>query len=492
MKKRMQNMFLILLLLLICAVPSFAAEAKFDNPGLEAAYQAHLVLKAALCADTKDVAALAEAMDAQEAANEAADMDWDDMQMMPEDYFSVMVDASSVIRFGELRDAFLAEKNCKTARELMELEASLAELDSVDLVKSFFSDYDEVCAEAEKAAPSENTLAVYHAFYPLNEELEMAFWVEDLAVSLADFRQVEVQFEALTEKELGDLAILLTLDTDVTPQQTKDYILDVASRAEHAVAIMDIYYSYSELFNSGIAEEEELESAGKEFAGVIDQVMANADEAQTMILYTLYPELEYLYNQAKVYSLSEEAGSFFEGIKAFREVIFCGQGAEAFEAAADTFEQDVLPKTGEISEEELQIIAIAADCESTELLKDTLLRELNDVKEQVETAKGLKETLPSVKFHAKSVKTMLRGKQAVKVTWDVPEDVELDGYQVFRSTQRYKGYGTEPYFEAWNPYYINNKEIEKGNTYYYKVRGYRYLCNEYIYTDWSWKAWRTF
>ena len=212
MKKRILSMMLVLVMILTCAVPTFASEAKYDDPGLEAAYQAHLALKAALNSETKDVDVLREALEAQEAANEAADMEWEDLERMPEDYFAVMTDASAVIRFGEVRGAFLAEKNGKTAKDLMEMEASIKELDSADVVKGYFADYDAVCAEAEKLAPSENTLAVYEAFYSLNDQLQMAFWPEDLAASLDGFKQVESQFAALTEKELGDIALLMDLD----------------------------------------------------------------------------------------------------------------------------------------------------------------------------------------------------------------------------------------------------------------------------------------
>ena len=489
MKKRILSMMLVLVMILTCAVPTFASEAKYDDPGLEAAYQAHLALKAALNSETKDVDVLREALEAQEAANEAADMEWEDLERMPEDYFAVMTDASAVIRFGEVRGAFLAEKNGKTAKDLMEIEASIKELDSADVVKGYFADYDAVCAEAEKLAPSENTLAVYEAFYSLNDQLQMAFWPEDLAASLDGFKQVESQFAALTEKELGDIALLM--DLDATPQQTKEHICDVVKRSEDAVKVMEPYNLFSELYNSGEADAAELEKAGKAYVKLFDEVMKEADDAQTMILYNLYPELDYLYAQAKIYTLSEDTLKLYEGLSEFRESVF-STGIEAFEAAVMKYETEVLPQIEQVSAEELEAIAAGLEFENSNLMKEEMQAQLERMKTEVETGKALKEIIPSMKFRAKSVKTTLRGKKAVKVNWEVPEGVEFDGYQVMRSTQRYSGYGTEPYFETWNTSYINNKDIKKGNTYYYKVRGYKYICNEIVYSDWSWKAWRTF
>jgi len=482
-------MILVMVLVLTCAVPSFAAAAKFDDPGLEAAYQAHLALKAAMESEARDVAVLKEAMEAQEAANEAAEMEWDDLELMPEDYFAVMTDASAVVRFGEACSAFLAEKNGKTARDLLEMAAGIKELDSADVVKAFFADYDAVCAEAEKLAPSENTLAVYEAFYALNEQLQMAFWPEDLAAALDAFKDVEDKFKALSEKELKDAALLLGLDLQTA--ELKAHISDVVKRSEDAVKAMDSYNKFSELYNSGEAAGKDLTAAGKAYVKVYDQVMASADDAQTMILYTLYPELDYLYNQAKLYTLPEKAVNVYTGINAFRESLF-GAGIEAFEAAAAAFEADVLPMLEKVTAADLDVVAKALDYGTGAEMKEAVLDQLTRVKEEVEAGKVLKETLPDVKFRAKSAKTTLRGKKAVKLTWAAPEGVELDGYQVFRSTKKYSGFGTEPIFDTSLTSYTNNKGIKAGSTYYYKVRGYKYICNEIVYTDWSWKAWRTF
>jgi len=288
---------------------------------------------------------------------------------------------------------------------------------------------------------------------------------------------------------LENLALLLEID--LKPAELKAHISDVVKRAEDAVKAMDSYNKFSELYNSGEAAGEDLTAAGKAYVKVYDQVMASADDAQTMILYTLYPELDYLYNQAKLYTLPEKAVNVYTGINAFRESLF-GAGIEAFEAAAAAFEADVLPMLEKVTAADLDVVAKALDYGTGAEMKEAVLDQLTRVKEEVEAGKVLKETLPDVKFRAKSAKTTLRGKKAVKLTWAAPEGVELDGYQVFRSTKKYSGFGTEPIFDTSLTSYTNNKGIKAGSTYYYKVRGYKYICNEIVYTDWSWKAWRTF
>lgn len=93
-------------------------------------------------------------------------------------------------------------------------------------------------------------------------------------------------------------------------------------------------------------------------------------------------------------------------------------------------------------------------------------------------------------FKAKSKYSKLRGKRAVKVTWNVPKGMKLDGYEVFRSTKKYSGFGTKPYFTTSKTSYVNNKGLVKGKTYYYKVRGFVEINGERYYTGFSTKAFR--
>ena len=68
--------------------------------------------------------------------------------------------------------------------------------------------------------------------------------------------------------------------------------------------------------------------------------------------------------------------------------------------------------------------------------------------------------------------------------------MKLDGYEVFRSTKRYSGFGTEPYFTTSKTSYVNNKGLVRGKTYYYKVRGFVEINGERYYTGFSTKAFR--
>lgn len=113
--------------------------------------------------------------------------------------------------------------------------------------------------------------------------------------------------------------------------------------------------------------------------------------------------------------------------------------------------------------------------------------------DKLETAeeKALIAEVEDTKFKARSKMTTLRGKRAVKITWTVPEGVDFDGFEVYRSTQRFKGFGKEPVFTTTKTSYINNKGLKVGNTYYYKVRAFKFVNDEKVYTEYSYKAFRT-
>ena len=105
---------------------------------------------------------------------------------------------------------------------------------------------------------------------------------------------------------------------------------------------------------------------------------------------------------------------------------------------------------------------------------------------------ALIEAVKNTKLIARSAMSTAKGKKAVKVSWYAADgsDLDFDGYEVFRSLKRYSGFGTTPIFKTSNEKYYNTA-IKKGNKYYYKVRAYKVIDGEKVYTDWSTKAWRT-
>lgn len=128
--------------------------------------------------------------------------------------------------------------------------------------------------------------------------------------------------------------------------------------------------------------------------------------------------------------------------------------------------------------------------------------EVKTEKKQEEPKEPTKEeivaALDSSKLVARSkLITLKNGKKAVRVTWydKNGKEVDFDGIEIYRSTQRYKGYGLKPFYATKDGktegYYVNTKDLKEGTTYYYKVRGYTEIDGQKYYTDYSLKAIRT-
>ena len=152
---------------------------------------------------------------------------------------------------------------------------------------------------------------------------------------------------------------------------------------------------------------------------------------------------------------------------------------KAEQAEVDQIVKDAEAKIKEARTED-EVNAIKKDAEAK-------LDKILTTEEKV-TIASLKEVAKR-DFGAKSKKiTKKNGKKAVTLSWVAPEGVDVDGYEIFRSTKKNSGYGTEPYFETTKTNYTNSKGLKSGKTYYYKVRAFVEINGERHYTDYSTKA----
>ena len=81
---------------------------------------------------------------------------------------------------------------------------------------------------------------------------------------------------------------------------------------------------------------------------------------------------------------------------------------------------------------------------------------------------------------------------AMKITWtaslpeDADEEYSIDGFEVWKSTSKTSGYKMMRDTENAEKFsYKNTAGLKKGTRYYYKVRAYKLIGEEKIYSDWS-------
>jgi hypothetical protein len=106
----------------------------------------------------------------------------------------------------------------------------------------------------------------------------------------------------------------------------------------------------------------------------------------------------------------------------------------------------------------------------------------------------LRSDIKDTKIKASTKAVKVKGKRAIKVSWKVSgtmKSSDFAGFQVFRSAKKNSGYGTKPIYTTKKTYYTNTKNLVRGKTYYYKVRGYALEGGQKVYTAWSTKAYRT-
>lgn len=111
--------------------------------------------------------------------------------------------------------------------------------------------------------------------------------------------------------------------------------------------------------------------------------------------------------------------------------------------------------------------------------KDQLaaLQKQVDAQDQIIAVKSLSIDASS-KFSKSS-----SGKRSIKVSWTTSANVSGIKYQVYKSAKKTGGFKKAT--TTSKKYYTNTSGLTKGSTYYYKVRGYKYLNGKYYYSPWS-------
>ena len=139
-------------------------------------------------------------------------------------------------------------------------------------------------------------------------------------------------------------------------------------------------------------------------------------------------------------------------------------------------------------------IKLARQSEINALIEAKAEEKVKEYKEELEELKRELEiqeeviALKTLEIDASSKFTKTSGKRKVRVTWTVSQEIDGVKYQVYKSSKKSSGY--KKMFTTSGKSYTNTGGLTKGNTYYYKVRAYKYLNGKYYYSDWSDKTYK--
>ncbi len=117
----------------------------------------------------------------------------------------------------------------------------------------------------------------------------------------------------------------------------------------------------------------------------------------------------------------------------------------------------------------------------------TTLSVTTKVDEEAVAAKNARIKAGVEKTKVVSLKATQTGAKSIKLTWKKSNSgYAVDAYQIWRSTKKSSGYVKSfTTSNATSKYYVNTKNIEKGTTYWYKVRGIRSVDGKTAYTEYT-------
>ena len=158
--------------------------------------------------------------------------------------------------------------------------------------------------------------------------------------------------------------------------------------------------------------------------------------------------------------------------------------------ASETYDTAEAAEVKAIKEQAEKDIAAATTVAEVNKIKAEAEAEIEAIPTAAEKAeKKAVQSITSKNLKAKSKKIKKNGKTAVKLTWNAPSGVKLDGYVIYRSTKK-STLGKKAYDTTTKTSYTNAKYLKKGNTYYYKVKGYKVINGEKVYTGTSTRAYQ--
>ena len=139
-----------------------------------------------------------------------------------------------------------------------------------------------------------------------------------------------------------------------------------------------------------------------------------------------------------------------------------------------------------LSQQDPQLIPV----QNIKEIPDILILTEDQIEEESDeiTSDDLVEEIISAKPYLKklSIRDKSGGKKAIRLSWNIDCNCDVDYYEIYRSTEKYGDYKMIHTTKTGTVgAYNNSKKIQKGITYYYKIRGVMPVGEKTVYTEFS-------
>ncbi len=272
-----------------------------DDPAVQEAYDQYRALEKALA--DGDLAALRDAYNELNGSEFETDAQQEEYDKIVEEkigyneYLVVAFSAAYVIDAADKYEAYKADKNAGTAYDFIAAVDAVTEdceLSMEPFVPGISADYED----AKTYLPEENVMNVFEAYVDLMTEMEWESYNQDFVEACEAFEAVLDDFNALTEEELDQLAVLMGLEDGEAAwnQIFADWVL-----ANIIMEVGEAYDAYYENPNKDTAAA---------LVDVYERVFLSEDfftEEEFEVLYAFFLDIDGVYDEAKALLTEDKA-----------------------------------------------------------------------------------------------------------------------------------------------------------------------------------------
>lgn len=248
---------------------------------------------------------------------------------------------------------------------------------------------------------------------------------------------------------------------------------------EGFLQVSGITFDIQETVKSSVTVDEKGNFTGIKREYRVTNVMVGGKELDLMGDYTVAATEAFLTGKTG-YTMFEEVGKKISNITTDNQALYQyiakelkGKVPAVYSEQAGRIDYIKLARQSQIDAEIEAGVAERMENYSEEM---AALREKIAIQKEIIAVK-------SVQIKASSALQRSGSKRKVKLSWRLSEKVDGLKYQIYKSQKRNSGY--KKCFTTSKQTFTNTSGLKKGKTYYYKVRGYKYLGGKYYYTAWS-------